>query len=158
MDEYKGANAPRKMCLVCGNVLDYHEASDTYDHTIATIDEMGGAVDHPVIPVFPSEAPQQLVEKCDFCYADGTSWVVPARSFTLPYTNSASTGDWAACALCGPLVVHNRWNELFRRVKAGWQARMGEEMPPPVETSLKAMYRKLRKNITGAPYEGQPKR
>lgn len=146
---------PRKICLVCGYVLDYYEARQQYDHTIGTIDE--GHADHPVIPVDTREAPQQLQEKCDFCYADGTTWVIPASTFKLPHQESVSVNDWAACAHCGPLIAKDRWNELFRRVKASWEARQGP-MLPPVETSLKALYRALRKNITGAPYEGQPNR
>lgn len=154
-DIHSHDDAPRKICLVCGYVLDFHSRTQTYEHTIATIEETGGTEDHPVIPVFTSEAPQQLRELCDFCYAEGTSWVVPARTFQMPNQPSVSTGDWAACAHCGPLVAGDRWNTLFRRAKAGYEARNGP-MNSFVETALKAMYRKLRKNITGAPYEGQP--
>jgi hypothetical protein len=157
MTGYSGPDAPRKICLVCGRVLDYHERTGTYEHTIATIqDDMGGVEDHPVIDVFPRDAPEQVRGLCDFCYAEAPTWIVPARSFELPkIPNAGSTGDWAACVHCAPLVAKDRWNEVFRRSKAGYEARNGA-MIPPVETALKAMHRKLRKNITGAPYEGQP--
>lgn len=147
---------PRKICLVCGFVLDYHGATGTYEHNFSTVSD--GLADHPVIPVLVAEAPEQLQEKCDFCFADETSWVVPARTFQMPHVSGhVSTGDWAACAHCGPLIAKDRWNELFRRVKVSWEARNGA-MAPMVETSVKSMHRTLRKNITGAPYEGNVER
>lgn len=144
---------PRRICLVCGRVLDYQEGHG-YRHSIASTDL--NELDHPAIPVSVEEASEQLRERCDFCYADETTFVVPARTFEMPNAPSVSVGDWAACELCGREIQKDAWNALFRRMKVSWVARHGE-MDPLLEANLKQMYRKLRKNITGAIYREQPK-
>lgn len=141
----------RRICLVCGRVLDYHEGFG-YRHSVAQdVTEL----DHPAIPVRPEDAPDQLRERCDFCYADETSYVVPAKSFPMPGIGSMSVGDWASCELCAREIAKDAWNALFRRVLASWEARHGP-MDTFTQTSMKRMHRELRKNITGPVYRGQP--
>lgn len=141
----------RRICLVCGRVLDWSQALG-YHHGIASGPE---ELDHPAIPVSPTEAPEQLRERCDFCFADETVYVVPAKSFVTPYAPSMMVGDWAACELCGREIEKDAWNVVFRRSKAGYEARNGP-MDSMTEMALKKMHRELRKNITGPIYRGKP--
>lgn len=146
----------RRVCLICGRIVDYWDGpgGTGYRHSIASQDE--AELDHPVVPVTTREAGDQLRERCDFCYADETTFLVPAKTFQLPGSPSVSVEDWAACELCGNEIEKNSWNGLFRRVLASWEYRLGP-MSPATQTQLKAMYRALRKNMTGPIYRGQPK-
>lgn len=131
----------RKVCAVCGRVLDFWEGKG-WLHPLAdpTLD------DHPAVPVSDTEVP--VVAKCDFCYADSPGWIIPARTFASMGAKSAE--DWAACDSCVVLIEKNQWNALLRRVKVSWEERSGP-MDSEVEARLKALYRTLRKHITGAP-------
>lgn len=131
---------PRHACAVCGHVLDYVHGAG-WSHGIGD----ASLWDHPAVPVLATDLPA-LEERCDFCYADSTSWVIPARSFVS--MGASSGGNWAACDECCRLVETNQWNALLRRVKTSWTERHGE-MEQAVESGLRALYRQLRKNITG---------
>jgi hypothetical protein len=135
----------RMVCAVCGRVLDQIMATGEWIHSIATWDP--DEVDHLPVPVEDTEIHTR--ERCDFCYGDGTVWVVPARDFLDRYGIGMSGGDWAACETCGQLLARNEWNGLMRRAKLSWEDRHGP-MSPQVERDLRAQYRRLRKNITGA--------
>lgn len=108
----------------------------------------GSTDDHPVIPVTVQEAGEQVIPRCDFCFCDYPEYVLPVRNFVKGI--SGSMGDWAACETCIQLVEKNRWNALYDRTAAGYEARHGE-MPPAVQTSMRSLHRTVRKNITGAP-------
>lgn len=105
--------------------------------------------DHPAVPVEDTEV--VVRDRCDFCFVDGTEWVIPARSFETPVPGSGSEGDWAACDDCATCILRNDWNGLLRRVLASWEERHGQPMDEPVVQALRVMYRQLRKNITGPP-------
>jgi hypothetical protein len=131
-----------RVCMVCGRVLDYHSGRG-WAHTIA--DQPG--LDHPAIPVTPDEAGDQVIGRCDFCYADEVKYTLPAESFIIG--RHGSQGDWAACDGCAREIEKNAWNALLRRVLASHTARHGAP-PPEVEQALRALYRELRKHVTGS--------
>jgi len=131
----------RRVCAACGRVLDYHEGSGwahTFDPTLQ---------DHPAVPVLDTEIPT-VVEKCDFCFGDGTTWILPARDFEVG-PNHGSDGDWGACDQCAELIQTNQWTRLVQRVKDSWPHQHGMPMPSGSELWLRRTYRKLRDNITG---------
>lgn len=131
----------RKVCAACGRVLDYHEGRG-WEHPLDPT-----LLDHPAIPVDDTEVP--VNEKCDFCFSDGTEWILPARAFQVG-PNHGSQGDWAACSPCAELVRKDDWNGLMRRVKEMWPGHLGTGLSPDGELWLRRTYRALRKNRTGA--------
>lgn len=133
----------RRVCMVCGRVLDYWEAKG-WVHSFASQDP--GELDHPPIPVSPEEAGEQLRARCDFCYADYPEYRLPVRTFGRGA--SVSVGDWAACDGCARCIEKDEWNRLMDRVVTSWESRHGP-MSAAVTADLKRMYRQLRKNITG---------
>jgi hypothetical protein len=145
----------KRSCAVCARVL----------HSV--VPESGGEAywvhsemeleDHPAVPVERSEV--QTSYRCDFCSGENPLWVLPSRpfdsgSFAVPgaVLDTASGENFACCDACVELIEKNQWNALVRRVarimveKHGMQESLGF-----VESGLKDYYRKLRKNITGAP-------
>lgn len=135
----------RRICLVCGRVLDYWQTRG-WQHSIATTDPE--EVDHPPIPVTAQEAGEQLRPRCDFCYSDYPEFILPARTFR-EGGPGVSVGDWAACEMCARCIEKDAWNKLMERVVASWEARQGP-MSPQVAADLRRMYRTLRKNVTGS--------
>lgn len=138
--EGRGLHVPgRHVCAACGRVLDYHDgkgwAHPVGDQTLQ---------DHPAVPVRDTEVP--VKEKCDFCFADTTEWLLPARNFQVG-PNHGSEGDWAACSACAELIRKNEWTRLVGRVKDLWPH--AEPMTPDGELWLRRTYRALRDNITG---------
>lgn len=136
---------PRHACAVCGHVLDYvvdvgwrHNSGDK------------SLYDHPAVPVPADEI--SVVSMCDFCYEPDPRWILPVKSFVNVKANAGSGGNWAACDGCVRLINRNEWSALMRRVKVAWQKRHGT-MLPPVEQHISKMYRAVRKNMTGAPFE-----
>jgi hypothetical protein len=139
-----------KICAVCGRVLNLftREGERTWLHALG--DET--VFDHPPVPIDPEEAPGQFRGRCDFCYAEEPTWQIPVRSFELEdLPGHGSAGDWAACDACMTLIERNDWNGLVRRVVTKWEQREGIAMLPEVQQSLRGLYRKIRRNITGAP-------
>lgn len=133
-----GGTDPRA-CAVCGRVLDYFRDRG-WMHSLAA-----PAEDHVAVPV-----PVDQVEvrgRCDFCFEDGPSWIVPARDFVI--TPSRSVGDWAACDGCAQLIEGNRWNALEKRCVASWETRHGP-MGDVQQAGIRRLHRELRKNIMGS--------
>jgi hypothetical protein len=142
-----GMTEPEKRsCAVCARVLHALETTDrgvTWIHSLQDQPE-----DHIPIPVEPHEV--RTAYRCDFCAVDESVYVVGARPFPMPGTpNTMSSTDWSACAPCAALVEANQWSALARRVMASWEARQGLPMPEHAITAIRAMYRALRKNLTG---------
>lgn len=135
----------RRICLICGRVVDYWEGLG-YRHSVAATDPTDS--DHPVIAVRVDEAAEQLRGRCDFCFSDDPTHTLPARSFTLG--PSHSVGDWSACELCAREIERNAWNRLLARVQASWVARHGSMANH--DADFRQLYRTLRKNITGPIY------
>lgn len=144
----------RHICAVCGRVLDYWEgpSGEGWRHSFAARDPE--ELDHEPVPVPVSQAPEQLRERCDFCYTDQANWIVPTRDFS--YVTSVSVGNWAACDACAELIGRNDWNGLLRRVEEHWNAARGVPMDDLTRKILRKLYRELRKNIYGSvkPNEG----
>lgn len=138
--------ALRKVCGVCGRTLDsvtLPSGEEEYSHTLQDSPE-----DHPPVAVDPGS--EQDRPRCDFCNEDYPEFVIPARNFQfndIPMTGSM--GGWSACTTCANLVDSGRWSELTRRAQATYERRRGP-MGDLALTSLKGMYRLLRKNITGS--------
>lgn len=149
----------KRSCAVCARVLHALETTDrgvTWIHSLQDQPE-----DHIPIPVEPHEV--RTAYRCDFCDVDESVYVVGARPFPVPGSaGTMSSSDWSACAPCAALVEANQWSALARRVMASWEKRHGLPMPEHSITALRAMYRALRKNLTGRieplnrPHEGQP--
>lgn len=139
------------VCAVCGYVLD--EQDGQYMHAAATGD-LPHVADHPVVPVRAGEVPGEHIRtQCDFCVEEDPQWIVPARDFLNPGSLTGSRGSWAACDECAALIGRNDWNGVIRRALEGFHVRHGESMRPAEQTLLRAMYRQLRKNMTGSVYK-----
>lgn len=103
--------------------------------------------DHAPAPI---PMPSDYLGRCDFCNGGIPVWVVPARDFLMPHSDhDFSSGDWAACDECAPLIERNDWNGLVSRVVADYEHRHGSDMADSTVTAVRGMYRLLRKNITG---------
>lgn len=132
----------RKVCATCLRVLDHHsEKGWTHPEADPTLQ------DHEVRPV-PDIEMIGIAEKCDFCFADETEWILPARDFQVG-PNHGSEGDWAACNQCAELIRKNMWTRLIERVKDTWPHQYGDPISDDGELWLRRTYRKLRLNITG---------
>lgn len=140
-----------RVCGVCGRVLDFWTLDQEWKHSIASTDPT--EFDHPPVPVTREQAGLQQRPRCDFCFEDDPTWVVPARSFSM--FPGESVGDWAACEECARCISTNQWNRLRLRAQDGWARRHPErataEVMSVVEGGISRMYRTLRRNITGAP-------
>lgn len=130
------------VCEVCRRVLDFHE-HEGYRHTIGDAD-----ADHAPVPI-PAIEVDEIAGRCDFCYADGPEFVIPARDFEV-VPGHESLGDWAACATCADLIGSDQWSRLVRRASEGYEQRHGP-MDAQVAASLPRLYRLLRKNMSGSP-------
>jgi hypothetical protein len=150
MTEYVPDPAAR-VCAVCGRVADQNEEGG-YLHIA---DLLSGEADHPVVPVLPGEV--HTNGKCDFCYGDNPTFIVPVRTFEfdgvprieLPEVTikgMGSIGDWAACEPCAKLIERNAWSALLRRL----QENDPRAAIPEVATSTRRRWRKVRANITGS--------
>ena len=138
-----------RVCIVCGRPLDYQEGVG-WIHTLSSLPD---ETDHPVIPVLPEEAGEQVRARCDFCFADYPTWILPAEDWETIPEMSMSQGDWAACDACAACIQKNAWNRLLERVQVSYRARHGDlepEVVEEVERAQKRLYRQLRKHATGA--------
>lgn len=146
----------RMVCAVCGRVLEEYE-NIGYAH--ARVDEVG---DHIAVPVADVEIP--VNERCDFCFANSTEWLLPAENFQLPVERAElfgtvgieepqpymSNGAWGACGPCGDLIAAERWPLLLRRVRDEWPGvHSGNTMPERIYPATYRLYNELRKHITG---------
>lgn len=133
------------ICQVCDSVLYGLGTADgiTYVHP-AQLEPAG----HDPVPVDPPEGWRGV---CDFCLTERAQWNIPAKTFATPLALHTSTEDWAACDVCVSLIETNQWNALVRRVVQQSIAKYPDWAEDQVESHLKALYRALRKNITGAP-------
>ncbi len=126
-------------------MLDYLHGQG-WMHSIAAPDE----ADHIAVPVSADEV--QVRGRCDFCFTDEPTWVLPVTKIRYEIPGHGGGGfdsDWAACDDCAALIDRNQWNALLRRVKMSWQDRHGP-MPDTTETQLKGLYRTIRKNVSGS--------
>lgn len=127
-----------RICSVCRQVLSIRtkpNGDESYEHGYQDLPS-----DHEASPI---PMPPDYLGRCDFCNGGIPAFLVPARSFQLPYAQDEfSKGDWAACHECAPLVEQNQWNKLERRA--------APDTSPEVRGALRVMYRQLRKNIYGA--------
>lgn len=107
-----------------------------------------GEMEHSPDPV---AAPDAWRGVCDFCLADRAEWVLPAKIFTAPVIGHLSAEDWMACDICAELIEKDQWNRLTQRAVTYIVQRHPElaTETAEVQTSVKAQYRMLRKNITG---------
>lgn len=134
----------KRSCAVCARVLHALEIDrgTTWIHSLQDQPE-----DHIPVPVEQHEV--RTTYSCDFCNSDESVWVVGARPF--PTGGGTMSGEnWAACDPCKQLVDMNQWSALARRVMASWERRHGLPMPEEAITALRAMYRNLRRNLTGS--------
>lgn len=138
-----------RVCGVCATVLDYIEAvgpdgGPGFRHNTGA--ELAGATDHPPVPVEPGQV--YAVTFCDLCYAPDPGFVLPADDFVYPGGTDGSAG-------CAGLVNTSRWNEILRRMAAGFYARHGETLSPPELAYLGKVHRLLRRHVTGGPRPGR---
>lgn len=140
----------RKVCAVCGRVLDYVEGRG-WAHTV--VDQAGE--DHPAVPVADTEVPVR--GRCDFCLVDDPGWVVEVDPVTMradlgPGSFGASSADayWACCEVCADLISTGRWKQLRERAVALSPGVAGMSEHDHLET-LKVFYGILRKHVRGAP-------
>lgn len=132
------------ICQTCRQVLSKHTRGQSvhYEHG-----EQDLPNNHPAIPI---EAPADYLGRCDFCNGGIPAYLVPARDFRLPGSETDwSQGDWAACVECAPLIERNEWSALIRRIVDLYEPAHGYPMSDIGRSSMRAMYRSLRKNITG---------
>lgn len=154
----------RMVCAVCGRVLDEHEDSEGLRGFAHPVDLLA-TEDHPAVPVEDTEV--HVNEKCDFCFADRTEWLLPAAEFVLPPLRFdlsgdgtlgieddsmalRSQGDWGACDPCGQLILANAWPKILRRVRDRWPSvHSGNPMDEDMYLSTYHLFNALRQNITG---------
>lgn len=133
------------ICAVCRRVLHNYidETGAEYIHT-----EQDSPADHEPQPI---RAPEGYREgRCDFCNHDWPEFVLPVRDFVPPgRPNEMSLGSWAACPTCGKLIDSNRWSDLVARVVALRELE-GNPVSADQRAQIGALYRRLRKNISGS--------
>lgn len=153
----------RRSCAVCARVLHSVQTSEGEVHWVhADAQE----ADHVAVPVGQEEVRTEY--RCDFCFADKPTWVLPTRAFETgsfevgsSILDTASGENFSACEACARLIDKNQWSSLIMRVTKSWEDRHGQEMSQVAQTGLARFYRLLRKNITGAlrysetPWEGK---
>ncbi len=143
-----------RICAVCALVLDYVNTGDPdnpgFRHTETAVER--GVADHLPVPVEPG--PLYAITFCDLCHAVDPDHLLPARDFML-VGGDASSGDWSICGQCARQVETNRWNEILRRMVAGFYARNGIDMEPDRIAVIAKNHRLLRKHIIGAPHPGR---
>ena len=110
-------------CAVCGLPLEAFQAPGggevTYIHS-----RQYERDDHVAVPV-PLDA-MEGTSRCDFCDQPNDTWIVMADSFRMPMqglieghvVDQNSSGNWAACDECKPLVERRAWGQLTTRVKS----------------------------------------
>jgi hypothetical protein len=133
-----------KMCATCRRVLEkktMFTGAVIWQHPSDMIKDE----DHPPVPV---DLDETVDEKCDVCFADGPSWVLPARDFQWHPKMPISTGNWALCDECVVIVRQRNWDALYRRAVTSYEARHGDLTQPGREL-LSQMYKMLRENVTG---------
>lgn len=132
------------ICSVCRRTLDLRmdDEGAHYQHTFQdSVNE-----DHEPVPMAADENWQI---RCDFCNVDTATYRLPARDFRMPILGDQhSRGGWAACNDCARLIEINQWSALERRIATMAEER-GQPMHADTRTALRALYRVLRKNITG---------
>jgi hypothetical protein len=115
----------RVVCATCSVALNV--ATDingmTYIHPLPS--------DHEPLPV---EAPEGWRGRCDFCFTEPGTWIVPARTFAVAGATSAE--DWAACDVCVALIERDQWNALVRRVVTQTRIRHPDWDAQSIEASL----------------------
>lgn len=138
------------VCAVCGRVLDWHEplvGEGRWAHTKLDVEE---TISHPPVPVRFEDAGEQAKPRCDFCSMDYPTFTLPARTFGLD-RGYRSVGDWAACDGCAAHIGINDWKGLLRRCMASRAAR-GQDTDEATAAAYKAVWRSLRKHVSGALY------
>lgn len=120
-------------CGRCGRMLE-RTALVAFGPTVGwqhPVDLRAAGEDHMPEPVPAASITPAL--KCDFCFADGVSWELPAGNFeTVPPGTSdlapgglMSVGSWLACDTCADLIAGDRWNSLAQRAHAAYVSRHG---------------------------------
>jgi hypothetical protein len=135
---------PSMICRTCQRALDLIISVDGahYIHALADPDN------HKAVPVL---APAGWHGKCDFCAADNSTHVLPARDFTVPGApEHLSAGNWAACDACTDLIRNEHWEWLIARVIARFHAVYGYPMPRSGQRHLARLYHALDLATTGA--------
>lgn len=141
------ATRPPHACAVCGRVLDYVDIEGMgWIHSIASQDP--NEWDHAPVPVTYEDAGQQLRPRCDFCYDDNTTHMLPALPFT--HMGSVMDGNWAACAECAVLLERNEWTRLRQRSIEKYEARHGGVPDETIRMLIGTLHSKLRKHVAGA--------
>lgn len=137
---------PRHVCAICGLVLNKITGGggSRWDHSRPQ--------DHPALPIEVTAYPAaQVVNRCDFCYGEDVRWMIPAKTFTTPVRGSVSVEHWAACEECVKCVNRDDWTGLHRRALAEYERRNGVALGVVEGAMVLRLYRKLRRNINGAP-------
>lgn len=140
----KPAHVPgRHVCQTCRRVLSWDGNTNEWVHPQEHLHW-----DHEPVAV-PDLEFLYINEKCDFCFADGSAWVLPAEPFVVA-PGHGSDGDWAACEECAELIRANAWFKLVSRVRQLWPAvHSGNRMPPEIAASVHALFQELRTHVTG---------
>lgn len=133
------------ICAICNRSLYVHTNEDgvTYLHSLIEPEP------HPVVPIMAP--PGWAGGECDFCSAKPPRFELPVRDFRGPLLDQLmSAGAWSACEACARLIEANRWNELERHAATTFEHRHGYPLNPADQAHLRALYRRLRKHISGS--------
>jgi len=133
----------RHVCQTCRRILSYDEATGQYVHPQEHLHW-----DHAPVAV-PDLEFLYINEKCDFCFADTSAWVLPAEPFVIA-PGHGSDGDWAACEACAELIRADAWYKLLQLVRKRWpEAHSGNRMPPETAQLHHLLWQELRTHVTG---------
>jgi len=134
------------ICRICEHVLDVYMADGGVE-LIHTFQDSALNEDHAPDPI---PAPPGYRGRCDFCN-ERPEFILPVRDFVTDFLRKgASGGNWAACATCAKLIETNNWSGLVARYVSVRESRDGVTVLPEEVAAIRALHRKLRKNITGA--------
>lgn len=138
-----------QVCGVCARVLervsDRHTGEVTWLHPTDVRKE---GEDHPAVPVPQSQV--QVAAKCDFCFADGPTWMLPVDHFPIPGVAASgpeviSHSNWSTCDDCGSLIRRGYWERLADRAARSFRRRHGAV---DIE-SVRALYREVQAHTSG---------
>ena len=135
---------PSMICRVCQRAL----GLVVNDYGVQFVHAFADPDDREADPVSASAGWRGA---CDFCSADNSTHVLPARDFSVPgLPQHMSTGNWAACDPCADLLRNEHMDFLLARVIARFHAVYGYPMPTSGQRHLARLYRALSLAVTGA--------
>lgn len=132
-----------RFCLICGRILEQVRLNGTINYRHARVDL---PEDHPPVATRPSEAPDQVKYRCDFCLEEPvTHTLVLDKDIEAPSFNMAWDSEWAMCAGCTPFVLANDWLGLRRRVFPIQDARHGP-LSENIKRELRVIYAEIQRH------------